>query len=174
MQVILSRSEDLKFIMIEAFVSIRRLLTANSILRRAACLAILLALASCTTPVTNVSKVEPAPAPAVPEPAMEPELPEVELTSDLLQKLVTSELAYLRNDQNSSINLLNSVVIETKDPRLVETLARRAIAAERHDVADEATQLWIELAPNSAERLEITGDYATCLDARCRSNRELY
>ncbi len=147
----------MKFIMIEAFVSVRRLLTVNSILRRAACLAILLAVASCTTPVTNVSKVEPIPVPAVTEPVTEPELPEVELTSDLLQKLVTSELAYLRNDQNSSINLLNSVAMETKDPRLVETLARRAIAAERHDIADETTQLWVELVPNSADAWKSRG-----------------
>ena len=80
-----------------------------------------------------------------------PALSNANLTSEALQNLTASELANLLNDEELSIDLLNEAVKETDDPRIVEVLARRAISAERYDIAEDATSLWVKLVPNSVE-----------------------
>lgn len=79
------------------------------------------------------------------ESSTDPALSDTGLTSDELQNLTDSELESL------PIDLLGEAVKETSDPRIVEILARRAISAERYDIAEDATRLWVELVPNSVE-----------------------
>ena len=109
-----------------------------------------LVLASCSAvPQSSVTSSEVSTPPE--EQVESPTLPEVDLTAELLQKLLTAELAYMRNLQDDSIELLKNAADETRDPRLAELTSKRAITEERYDIADSATALWVELDPGSSE-----------------------
>lgn len=77
-------------------------------------------------------------------------IPPVDLSAEILHQLVTAELAYFRNDVLTSLEILEKLAFETRDPRIAETVSIRAISQRQFDVASNTSDLWVELRPQSA------------------------
>ncbi len=77
-------------------------------------------------------------------------VPSIDLSAEILHQLVTAELAYFRNDALTSLEILEKIAFETRDPRIAETVSIRAISQRHFDVASNTSDLWVELRPNSA------------------------
>ena len=77
-------------------------------------------------------------------------IPKVDLSAEFLHQLLTAELAYYRNDVLTSLEVLEKLAFETRDPRIAETVSIRAISERQFDVASNTTDLWVELRPSSA------------------------
>ena len=60
-----------------------------------------------------------------------------------------SELAYQRNDEMTSIEVLQPLAFRTKDPRIAAMVTRRAINSSRYDIAAKTGKLWVEIEPQS-------------------------
>jgi len=100
------------------------------------------------------ARVDPDPAPEEPEePVLVPDLaPEPEprprgFTGDSLYQLLVAELAGRQGDLDTALENYLSAARETRDPRVAERAARTALHLERHDVAIEAAERWVELRP---------------------------
>ncbi len=77
-------------------------------------------------------------------------IPPVDLSAEILHQLLTAELAYFRNDVLTSLEILEKLAFETRDPRIAETVSIRAIGQRQFDVASNTSDLWVELRPQSA------------------------
>ena len=106
-----------------------------------------IALNACTAPVVQPPEdsvtVEESKEP------IEPNIPDVELTSELLYKLMLADLSYFRNDPHTSVEILEEVAFETRDPRIAGKASVRAINHGRMDVAANTVDLWVELSPEN-------------------------
>ncbi len=108
-------------------------------------------LNSCVSPPDS----EPSPSDVneiEPEVTSEPSknLPHFPLSADLLNDLLIAELSYYRNDVETSIEILEKLAFETRDPRIAQTVSLRALSDKRFDVAYNTTALWIDLEPGSS------------------------
>ena len=117
-----------------------------------------LALSACVTPMQSAdqesdpgSQTVTAHSPELPNQSLSsPELPNQSLSSSLLSELFIAELSYYRGDAETSIELLEQIAFETKDPRIAETVSIRAISHQHYDAATNTSDLWVELSPESA------------------------
>lgn len=113
--------------------------------------------AGCSLPVKEAAKPQAvveqetaAAEPAVAEP-VEPRLPEVELSPKLLYQFLLAEIAGQRGQSASAAELLLDMAKETRDPRIVRRAAELAMRGRRMEIALQATQLWVEIEPTSAQ-----------------------
>ena len=113
-----------------------------------------LALSACITPMQSAdqeSDQESDPDPVSQTvTAHSPELPNQSLSANLLSELFIAELSYYRGDAETSIELLEQIAFETRDPRIAETVSIRAISHQYYDAAANTSDLWVELSPESA------------------------
>jgi tetratricopeptide (TPR) repeat protein len=110
-------------------------------------------LSGCSTLTTHPAAAEKPDTPAGDNPASEPspKLPAVELTPDLLYQLMAAEIAGQRGHlEQSAVNYLR-VAYATRDPRIARRATRIAIYARDFKLAAEASQLWVEIAPDDPE-----------------------
>ena len=111
----------------------------------------LILLNSCVSPPDNV----PSPSdvnetePKVPA-EQSKNLPYYPLTAGLLNDLLIAELSYYRNDIETSIEILEKLAFETRDPRIAQTVSLRALSDKRFDVAYNTTALWVDLERESS------------------------
>jgi tetratricopeptide (TPR) repeat protein len=112
-----------------------------------ALLASLLAAGCATTSPPPASQAQNPPAVAAPQ---EP-LPAVALDSSLMFQLMLSEIAAQRGNAQASHLAFLQLARDTKDPRLARRAVETALAARNPQAALEAAQLWVSLAPQSAE-----------------------
>lgn len=93
-----------------------------------------------------------AAAPRVPD---DP-LPEVDLNGGLMFQLLLSEIAAQRGNAPAAHLSFLQLARDTKDPRLARRAAELALAARKPEAALEAAQLWVSLAPRSADAKNLT------------------
>lgn len=136
----------------------------------AAALAALLGLAGCAAlapgeePVPEQEEAEPAPADEPERPARPPEdtaeaaaveepapEPPRGLSGENLYRLLVADLAGRRGDVGVALEGYLQTARDTRDPRIAERATRLALYAGRDDVALEAGERWVELAPASRE-----------------------
>jgi len=123
-------------------------------------------LAGCSLPVkeaasttTVTAKQEPATAPTPveeQEPAILAEpadnhLPAVELSPRLLYHFLLAEIAGQRGQLTSAAELYLDLAKETRDPRIVRRATELALRGRRMEIALQATRLWAEIEPTSAQ-----------------------
>ena len=108
-----------------------------------------IALNACTAPI--VQPPEESVTVEEPKKPVEPNIPDVELTSELLYKLMLAELSYFRNDPHTSVEILEEVAFETRDPRIAAKASLTAISYGRLDVAANTADLWVEISPESSD-----------------------
>ena len=107
-----------------------------------------LALSACVTPMQSADQ-ESDPGSQTAN-AHSPELPSQSLSANLLSELFVAELSFYRGDAETSIELLEQIAFETRDPRIAETVSIRAISHQHYDAATNTSDLWVELSPESA------------------------
>ncbi len=101
-------------------------------------------LVSCVPVVENEHTTEQT------QTAEEMQLPNVDLNAKLLYDLLRVELSYYRETGDQTIETLYQIAVDTRDVRLAEQATLRAINLRRPDIAERATKLWVELAPEFA------------------------
>ena len=77
-------------------------------------------------------------------------LPDNDLDGGLLYQIIASEVALQNQDPALAYQTYMSMARKTKDPRLAQRAFEIADNVHAYKEAREATQLWIELAPESA------------------------
>ena len=103
---------------------------------------------------------EQAPARHAPEAAGEttetPASPHrVELTPDLVYAVLVGEIAVQRGDNRMAFTHYLQAARLARDPELAELAARAALSLSDPAAATRATDLWVELAPDSAKARQI-------------------
>lgn len=84
-------------------------------------------------------------------------LPDVDIDSPLMTKLISAEILHQRGNDAKSAELLYEIATASRDYRVADLASRRAVTSSRFDIARHATQLWIELAPQSSHAWWIRG-----------------
>lgn len=105
-------------------------------------------LAGCATAPQEASAPEQQNAVQAEQP--ESAVPPLDLSGELLKHLLVAELAYFRNDVLTSLDILEKLAFETRDPRIAEVVSLRAISQRQYDVASNTSDLWVQLSPTSA------------------------
>ena len=80
-----------------------------------------------------------------------PELPEIELDPSLLYRLLLAEVAGQRGEVGRSALHYLRAAYDTGDPRLARRATQLAIYARDFALAMKASELWVDLAPESLE-----------------------
>jgi len=112
-------------------------------------------LSGCASLSQHGGTAAPAPAQAAAAEPEEPEnLPNVELSGDILFRLLTADLAVQRQQYGLAAGLYLLVAQDTQDPRLAEQAARMALFARMDKESLEASQLWVQLVPDSRSARE--------------------
>jgi tetratricopeptide (TPR) repeat protein len=78
-----------------------------------------------------------------------------ELTADVIYGVLVGEIAQQRGDQKMAFTHFLHAARLARDPGLAELAARSALALGDADSAVRATELWVELAPNSPKARQI-------------------
>lgn len=79
------------------------------------------------------------------------QLPDYYLSAKVLYDLLISELTYYRDDKLTSVEVMEPLALETRDPRILSLVTRRAIDISRYDIAAKTAQLWVEIEPQSEQ-----------------------
>ncbi|WP_018413028.1 tetratricopeptide repeat protein [Methyloversatilis thermotolerans] len=80
-----------------------------------------------------------------------PPLPEVELTGQIAYQLLLAEVAAQRGDFGLSSAAYLDLAQSTRDPRIAKRAAEIASFSRQNEQALQATQLWLELDPESIQ-----------------------
>ena len=107
-----------------------------------------LGLTACA-PTMQSTQPDPEPVETADAPIDIP--PDVALSGELLSKLMLAELSLFRNDIHTTIEILEEVAFETRDPRIAARASSYAIESRRLDVAANTTDLWVELSEDNSE-----------------------
>jgi len=87
-------------------------------------------------------------------PAGEPELPEIKLDEQLLFSLLSADMAVQNRDYALADEIYWELAQSTRDPRIVEQVARIALFIRQDFHALMASRLWVELVPDSVAARE--------------------
>lgn len=113
----------------------------------------MLGLAGCTSlpqaPVTSGETVVSEPVTAERPPR--DELPDVELDANLFFKLLVAEFALQEGQLGLAADAYLQSAEETRDPRLARRATQAAVYARNTGAALRASNLWVELQPNSID-----------------------
>ncbi len=100
----------------------------------------------------------PTEAPAEAAPPRAPQLPEIELTRQITYQLLLGEVAAQRGELGLSASAYMDLAQSTRDPRIAKRAAEISAFSRQNDIALQATQLWLELDPESVQaRQMLTG-----------------
>jgi Flp pilus assembly protein TadD len=80
-----------------------------------------------------------------------PPLPEVELTRQITYQLLLGEVAAQRGELGVSAAAYLDLAQSTRDPRIAKRASEIAAFSRQNEVALQATQLWLELDPESIQ-----------------------
>jgi tetratricopeptide (TPR) repeat protein len=128
----------------------------SSVTALALLLAASLLAAGCTSvPTAAPAAAQPAAEAAAPKVPEDP-LPDAELNGGLMFQLLLSEIAAQRGNAAAAQLSFLQLARDTKDPRLARRAAELAVAARNPQAALDAAQLWVSLAPKSAEAKNLT------------------
>ncbi len=108
-----------------------------------------------STPPSGTSKAQ-TPPPPEPLPFKKTAKPPKELSGDLLYEYLAGELGARRGGGPATIEHLLSAARQAKDPVAAAQAAQLALRQQDLKKAREATELWVQLAPNSLPARELS------------------
>jgi tetratricopeptide (TPR) repeat protein len=123
-----------------------------------------ISFAGCTTPVKQ-SPAETRVAPQQVQPKKVIHSGAKTLTSDLVYDTLTSEIAAQRGEDNIAFQHAMRAAEQSRDPALAERATHLALQANLPTKALKATQLWIEIDPESLKAHQ----YAALLNTRMKA-----
>lgn len=123
-----------------------------------------ISFAGCTTPVKQ-SPAETSVAPQQVQPKKVIHSGAKTLTSDLVYDTLTSEIAAQRGEDNIAFQHAMRAAEQSRDPALAERATHLALQANLPTKALKATQLWIEIDPESLKAHQ----YAALLNTRMKA-----
>ena len=80
-----------------------------------------------------------------------PPLPEIELTRQITYQLLLGEVAAQRGELGLSASAYMDLAQSTRDPRIAKRAAEIAAFSRQSEIALQASQLWLELDPESVQ-----------------------
>ncbi len=99
--------------------------------------------------LSALSGSEAKPREAAPAPRVEP-LPNVALSPRILYQMLLAEVAGHRGNLTLSVSAYLDLAKTTRDPRIARRAAEIANFARKNEAALEASQLWVEIDPQSS------------------------
>ncbi len=116
------------------------------------CMALVLGLTACAqTPIKENLNPEETKESAEQDDDSQLNLPRQELTAPILFDFLVGETALQRGNLDIAMNRYVKLAKSTRDPRIAKRASEIALHAGNAQAAEQATTLWLELDPESAE-----------------------